>query len=180
MNKALLENDISKLVVSLLQHANPHTDEQDSNSADKCCVSEGHDVNVGETQKALREIAVTLRVNDADMVTEEAPNLGEFLKEQAADGESHAAKQTVSHSASCNSYDHEGFLTKKAQIDSALQRLQAVPVTVRARILYLYHYPTLEEHPKERHMHDSMCQHFYWPQMANGVYKPVCKCHSCA
>lgn len=74
-------------------------------TGDKYHIFEFCDVTNSELQNDLREDAVILQASTTDIVTEEAPTLGEFFKEQALEVECRAPTQTCGHPASCHSYD---------------------------------------------------------------------------
>lgn len=175
--KTLLEYDISKFVVSLVQHTYTHKDDQDHSSADKYCVYERWDVIVGELKNALTEVAAITLANATHREMEGALPLEEFLKERGADGDCEAATQTVGHSVSCYFFDCDGMIFREAQIDGGRQK--DVLIALHARILYSSHYPTSAGPTRETRMYHTMRQHFYWLHMANVVYKPGRKFRSC-
>lgn len=65
----------------------------------------------------------------------------ELLMEQAVDSKYQAATQTVGHPAPCFVYEGNGILIKIAPVRGVLSKV--VPVTLRAHVFYLPHYPTL-------------------------------------
>lgn len=106
-------------------------------------------------------------------VTEKALTLKEILKEQAANGEGQVATQKVGYPASCNSYDRECILMRRAQINGAIQLV--VSVTLRAGILYLSLYSKLGEHARVRRTYDTMQQQLNWLHIVSDVYSLVHK-----
>lgn len=63
-DKTLLEEDIPDLVVYLVQHRNPHNDEQESSSTDRYWLCESWDVTVCELQSALTKVAAIVRAKE--------------------------------------------------------------------------------------------------------------------
>lgn len=93
----LPQDDISELVLSLVQRIDPHSDEQDGSMAYKGWVCEICNVIVGETQNSLGKAPAIVQAKAAHISTEEAETSEELIKEQAANGKCQAAEQTVGH-----------------------------------------------------------------------------------
>ena len=65
----------------------------------------------------------------------------EFLQAQAEDNFCQSKANSVGEPGSQFDYDQYGFLVRKSTLDGSLQRV--VPRSLRARVLYLGHYPAL-------------------------------------
>ena len=102
----------------------------------------------------------------------------EFLQAQATDSFCQEKAKAVGDSDSQFDYDRYGLLVRKAPLDGALQRV--VPKALRARLLYLTHYPRLAGHPGGTRMYLTLRRDFYWPQMGNDVHAVARDCRSCA
>lgn len=76
---------------------------------------------------------------------------------------------------SANSYDRSRVLIIQAQINGVLQK--ALPTSLRARILYLAHFPILAGHPGEKQLYDTLRHEYYCPHMAHAAYSigPGCQ-----
>lgn len=90
-DETLLKNDISKLVVSLVEQLEPHQEELDCSLAEKYCVCDSRNVLIGKTQNAWTEGAAIVRENATHIATEEGPTLKSSLREEAADPKCQAA-----------------------------------------------------------------------------------------
>lgn len=79
------------------------------------------------------------------VMTREAPTLKKYFGLHAADDECQTATQTVSHPASCYSFDWEGIFIRTAPTDGVIRK--AVHVQSCACIMYLPSHPALAGHP---------------------------------
>ena len=102
----------------------------------------------------------------------------ELIAEQAKDEYCRSVAESVGKRSSSFAYDRNGVLVRKSRLDGTLQKV--VPESLRARILYLSHYPRLAGHPGGTRMYYTMRRDFYWPLMANDVHATVRDCESCA
>ena len=101
----------------------------------------------------------------------------EFLQEQSKDPFCIAKAKMVGDANSHFDVDQYGFLVRRSNLDGALQRV--VPKTLRARVLYLSHYPRLAGHPGGLRMYMTLRREYYWPHMANDAFAVARDCRSC-
>ena len=72
----------------------------------------------------------------------------------------------------------DGLLVRVSPLDGAVQKV--LPECLRARALYLAHYPLLAGHARGAKMYDTMRVHYYWPYMATDIFQTARDCRECA
>lgn len=75
-------------------------------------------------------------------------------------------------------FDERGLLVRISPIDSSVQIV--VPEKLRARVLYLAHYPKTSGHPGGTRLFSTLRREFYRPSMALDCYSAVRSCTACA
>ena len=104
--------------------------------------------------------------------------VSEILTGQAQDPYCRAMTSEVGKVGSHFEVNRVGLLCRKAPVDGSLQVV--IPQSLRARVLYLSHYPRLQGHPGSTRMYETMRRDYYWPHMASDIHQTVTDCRSCA
>lgn len=97
-----------------------------------------------------------------------------FVQEQAKDSYCHQAWPTFGLPGWTFNYNRNGFLIYTAPMDRWVQK--AVPTSLKSRLSYHSHYPTLDGHPGERRMYESTRGEYYRLHMVNDIYMTVRDC----
>ena len=104
--------------------------------------------------------------------------VSEILQGQREDSYCRAMTSEVGKAGSHFEVNRIGLLCRKAPVDGSLQVV--IPQSLRARVLYLSHYPRLQGHPGATRMYETMRRDYYWPHMASDIHQTVTDCRSCA
>lgn len=105
-----------------------------------------------------------VKVSDGT-VNEKRLNTRDLVTAQMIDTYSTEIAIPVGQLGSVYSYDREGVLLRQSKIDAPLQN--AVPASLRARVLYMSPYPVFVGPPGERRLYNTLQHEFYWPFMDN-------------
>lgn len=83
-----------------------------------------------------------------------------FIHKQAKDSNSCQESSTAGEPGSTFNYNRNGLPVRTAPMYWAVQKV--VPRSAQSRLLYYYHYPTLDGHSCKRHKDNSMQMEDYW------------------
>lgn len=102
----------------------------------------------------------------------------EFLRKQATESLRKQAAKTVRQPGPRYEHVPYEFLVRKSALDRRLHRV--VPKLLRARVLYLAHYPQLAGQPGRPRTYCTIRRKSYWQHMTNAVLRVARDCPFCA
>ncbi|CAN8061912.1 unnamed protein product [Agarophyton chilense] len=102
----------------------------------------------------------------------------ELLQAQVEDEYCKETAKLVGAPGCLYDYDRFGLLCRRSPLDDALQRV--IPTSLRARFLYLAHFPRFAGHLGDQRMYQTLRKFFHWPQMAQDLWKTARNYASCA
>lgn len=101
----------------------------------------------------------------------------ELFKKQSTGPSCKESLAKVGDSTSLFNVNRDTVLVRRAPLDDAFQKL--LPASLRARVLYLSHYPRLAGHAGCSRMYFTLGREFYWPHMANEPFQTLADCRTC-